>query len=170
MNMYTLPSKQQQLKYMHQAFCSPPIATLLKAINNDQLQGFPLMKADLVRKYMAPSPATSKGHMKRSRTSIQSTRLTLAGPNTTPVAPPSNVPDDTPPNEPMTAPHFIPPDITDTACNVFCFATLADKHHGTMYTDAASMQQNAPSKPSRTTSSVVYVPPTATGRFNYGTP
>ena len=70
MNMYTLPSKQQQLKYMHQAFFSPPIATLLKAINNNQLQGFPLMKADLVRKYLAPSPATSKGHMKRPRTGI----------------------------------------------------------------------------------------------------
>eukprot|EP00804_Cyclotella_cryptica_P001099 CCRYP_008385-RA/>CCRYP_008385-RA protein AED:0.18 eAED:0.13 QI:0/0/0/1/0.4/0.16/6/0/1406 len=136
MNMYTLPSKQQQLKYMHQAFFSPPIATLLKAINNNQLQGFPLMKADLVRKYLAPSPATSKGHMKRPRTGIRSTRPTLTGPNTTPVAPPSNVPDDTPPNEPMTAPHFIPPDITDTACNVYCFAALADKHHGTMYTDA----------------------------------
>eukprot|EP00804_Cyclotella_cryptica_P012938 CCRYP_002290-RA/>CCRYP_002290-RA protein AED:0.50 eAED:0.37 QI:0/0/0/1/0/0/2/0/633 len=48
MNMYTLPSKQQQLKYMHQTFFSPPIATLLKAINNNHLQGFPLMKADLV--------------------------------------------------------------------------------------------------------------------------
>eukprot|EP00804_Cyclotella_cryptica_P004885 CCRYP_004953-RA/>CCRYP_004953-RA protein AED:0.21 eAED:0.22 QI:0/0/0/1/0.5/0.33/3/0/1060 len=74
--------------------------------------------------------------MKRPRTGIQSTRPTLTGPNTTPVAPPSNVPDDTPPDEPMTAPHFIPPDITDTTCNVFCFAALADKHHGTMYTDA----------------------------------
>eukprot|EP00804_Cyclotella_cryptica_P006988 CCRYP_007119-RA/>CCRYP_007119-RA protein AED:0.63 eAED:0.16 QI:0/0/0/0.5/1/1/2/0/878 len=136
MNMYTLPSKQQQLKYMHQAFFSPPIATLLKAINNNQLQGFPLMKADLLRKYLAPSPATSKGHMKRPLTGIRSTRPTLTGPNTPPVAPPSNVPDDTPPNEPMSAPHFIPPDITDTACNVFCFAALADKHHGTMYTNA----------------------------------
>jgi hypothetical protein len=46
--MYTLPFKQQQLKYMHQAFFSPPISTLFKAINNNQLQGFPMMKADLV--------------------------------------------------------------------------------------------------------------------------
>eukprot|EP00804_Cyclotella_cryptica_P022284 CCRYP_018108-RA/>CCRYP_018108-RA protein AED:0.45 eAED:0.45 QI:0/-1/0/1/-1/1/1/0/170 len=135
MNMYTLPSKQQQLKYMHQAFFSPPIATLLKAINNNQLQGFPLMKADLVQKYLAPSPATSKGHVKRPRTGIRSTRPTLSGPTTTPVAPPSNVPTNTPPIEPMTTPHVIPPDITDTICNVFCFAALADKHHGTMYTN-----------------------------------
>eukprot|EP00804_Cyclotella_cryptica_P022477 CCRYP_015112-RA/>CCRYP_015112-RA protein AED:0.28 eAED:0.23 QI:0/0/0/1/0/0/2/0/681 len=36
----------------------------------------------------------------------------------------------------MPCPHVIPPDITDTTCNVFCFAALADKHQGTMYTDA----------------------------------
>jgi hypothetical protein len=32
------------------------------------------MKADLVRKYLAPSPATPKGRMKRPRTGIRSTR------------------------------------------------------------------------------------------------
>jgi hypothetical protein len=134
--MYTLPSKQQQLKYMHQAFFSPPIATLLKAINNNQLQGFPLMKADLVRKYLAPSPATSKGHMKRPRTGIRSTRLTLTGPTTTPVEPPSNISIDAHTVIPTQTPHIIPFDIADTTCNVFCFAALADKQHGTMYTDA----------------------------------
>eukprot|EP00804_Cyclotella_cryptica_P003417 CCRYP_018563-RA/>CCRYP_018563-RA protein AED:0.22 eAED:0.19 QI:0/0/0/1/0.33/0.25/4/0/1155 len=132
-NMYTLPSKQQQLKYMHQAFFSPPIATLLKAINNNQLQGFPLMTRDLVRKYLAPSPATSKGHMKRPRTGIRSTRSSLKD---TPVAIPTDIPTDEPPIVSMPCPHVIPPDITDTTCNVFCFAALADKHHGTMYTDA----------------------------------
>eukprot|EP00804_Cyclotella_cryptica_P027018 CCRYP_013666-RA/>CCRYP_013666-RA protein AED:0.36 eAED:0.36 QI:0/-1/0/1/-1/1/1/0/319 len=136
MNMYTLPSKQQQLKYMHQAFFSPPISTLIKTMNNNQLQGFPLMKAGLVRKYLAPSPTTSKGHMKRPRAGIRSTRLTMTGPNATPVSPPSNVQDDAPPDKPTMDPHFIPPDITDTTCNVFCFAALADKQHGTMYTDA----------------------------------
>eukprot|EP00804_Cyclotella_cryptica_P015310 CCRYP_005417-RA/>CCRYP_005417-RA protein AED:0.07 eAED:0.07 QI:0/-1/0/1/-1/1/1/0/1190 len=131
--MYTLPSKQQQLKYMHQAFFSPPIATLLKAINNNQLQGFPLMTRDLVRKYLAPSPATSKGHMKRPRTGIRSTRSSLKD---TPVAIPTDIPTDEPQIGTMPCPHVIPPDITDTTCNVFCFAALADKHHGTMYTDA----------------------------------
>ena len=33
-NLYTLPSKQQQLKYIHQLFFSPPAYTLIKAINN----------------------------------------------------------------------------------------------------------------------------------------
>eukprot|EP00956_Cyclotella_meneghiniana_P036080 scaffold121150_cov36-Cyclotella_meneghiniana.AAC.2 len=36
------------------------------------------MKADLVRKYLAPSPATSKGRMKRPRTGIRSTSKTNA--------------------------------------------------------------------------------------------
>jgi hypothetical protein len=57
-NVYTLPFKQQQLKFMHQAFFNPPIHTLIKAMNNGQLEGIPFMKADLVRKYLAPSPAT----------------------------------------------------------------------------------------------------------------
>jgi len=52
---------------MHQSFFNIPIPTLLKAIDNEQLKGIPFMKADLVRKYLAKSPATSKGRMKRPR-------------------------------------------------------------------------------------------------------
>jgi hypothetical protein len=74
-NVYTLPFKQQQLKYMHQSFFNPPIHTLIKATRNGQLEDIPFMKADLVRKYLAPSPATSKGRMKRPRTGIRSTRM-----------------------------------------------------------------------------------------------
>eukprot|EP00804_Cyclotella_cryptica_P024014 CCRYP_020050-RA/>CCRYP_020050-RA protein AED:0.24 eAED:0.19 QI:0/0/0/0.8/0.25/0/5/0/1018 len=128
MNVYTLPFKQQQLKYMHQAFFSPPLSTLIKAINNNQLRGFPMMKADL--------PSNIKRPYERPRTGIRSTRPTTTAPPTVPAEPPTHIPDNTPPEAPATTPHFIPPDITDTACNVFCFAALADKHHGTMYTDA----------------------------------
>jgi hypothetical protein len=58
-NMHTLPHKQQQLKYMHQAFLCPPNASLVKAINNEQLKGIPLMSADNVRKFLPKSPATA---------------------------------------------------------------------------------------------------------------
>eukprot|EP00804_Cyclotella_cryptica_P024160 CCRYP_015590-RA/>CCRYP_015590-RA protein AED:0.59 eAED:0.59 QI:0/-1/0/1/-1/1/1/0/231 len=138
LNMYTLPFKQQQLKYMHQAFFSPPVSTLIKAINNNQLRGIPMMKADLVQTYLAPSPATSKGHMKRPRTGICSTRWTTTAPSPTsaPVTPCSHIPDDTPTRPPAMTPHIIQPDTTDTSCNVFCYAALANKHQGTMYTDA----------------------------------
>eukprot|EP00804_Cyclotella_cryptica_P025566 CCRYP_002810-RA/>CCRYP_002810-RA protein AED:0.33 eAED:0.33 QI:0/-1/0/1/-1/1/1/0/369 len=118
---------------MHQAFFSPPVSTLIKTINNNQLRGIPMMKADLVQKYLAPSPATSKGHMKRPRTGNQSTgpTTTTPSPTTVPAIPLSHIPDYTPTGPPATTPHII-----DTACNVFCYAALADKHQGTMYTDA----------------------------------
>ena len=73
--LYTLPYKHQQLKYMHQCFFSPPIATIIEAASNDQLRGIPLLsKPDVVRKYLAPSPATSKGRMKKQRANVWSTR------------------------------------------------------------------------------------------------
>ena len=71
--MYTLPYKQQQMKYMHQKFFNMPIPTLIKIMQNNQLTGFPCMTAKNVKKYLAPSPATPKGRMRRPRTGIRST-------------------------------------------------------------------------------------------------
>ena len=62
---------------MHQTFFNPPIPTLIDAIQNGQLEGIPCMKADLVQKYLAPSPATPKGKMKRPRADIRSTRAKI---------------------------------------------------------------------------------------------
>ena len=73
-NVYTLPYRRNQLKYMHQTLFNPPMETLIKAIENEQLEGFPFMKTKMVRKYLAPSPATAKGRMKRPRAGIRSTR------------------------------------------------------------------------------------------------
>eukprot|EP00804_Cyclotella_cryptica_P002616 CCRYP_010443-RA/>CCRYP_010443-RA protein AED:0.32 eAED:0.22 QI:0/-1/0/1/-1/1/1/0/664 len=130
-NLYTLPFKQQQVKYVHQAFFSPPTHTLLKAINNGQLEGVPYMKSDLIRKYLAPSPATSKGRMKGLHMGIRSTRPRgskqpepvhpLQEPSPTTTSTVNVIPFDT---------------IDDSVCNVFCYAALADKQAGTMYTDA----------------------------------
>ena len=114
---------------MHQTFFNLPPATLLKAIANGQLSGIPLMKPDLIQRYLAPSPATLKGRMKRPRPGIQSTKVKKTE-NCEPVKinkiqihpnairattiPPDNVPDS----------------------NIFCYATLADKQQGTLYTYA----------------------------------
>ena len=54
-------------------FCLP-IATLIKAIDNDSLDGFLFMKSKLVRKYLEKSPATAKGNMKRPCKGIISMR------------------------------------------------------------------------------------------------
>ena len=84
------------------------------------------MKPELIRKYLAKSPATSKGGMKRprTRTGIQSTRETRRQRRA---------------RLKKTAPETKPiPDPRDTheLNNVFCYAALADKQQGTLYTDA----------------------------------
>ena len=64
--LYTMPYKQNQLKYMHQAFFSLPIQQIVDAAMNNRLEVIPfLSKPNLVRKYLPPSPATPKGRMKR---------------------------------------------------------------------------------------------------------
>ena len=72
-NIHIVPYKQNQLKYMHQSMFSPPDSTLINAIINDFIEGFTFMKNKLVRRYLAKSPATSKGRMKRSHTGTQKT-------------------------------------------------------------------------------------------------
>ena len=78
-NVYTLLYKQNQLKYMHQSFFNPPIATLIRAINDNELDGIPFMKTDLVSKYLLLSPVTPKGRMKRPRAGIRGTQKKETG-------------------------------------------------------------------------------------------
>ena len=59
---------------MHQTFINDPLQLFTKAANNQQLGGIPFMKPELLLKYLSPSPATSKGRMKRPRTEIWSAR------------------------------------------------------------------------------------------------
>ena len=74
-NLYTLPFKQQQLKYMHQSFFNTPIQILIAVVNNGQLKGVPLLNdAKMIKKYLALSPATSKGRLTKQRSNVQSTR------------------------------------------------------------------------------------------------
>ena len=74
-NLYTLPYKQQPLKYMHQSFFNLPAQTLIAAAKNDQLKGIPLLSnAKMIKKYLAPSPATSKGRLTKQRSNVKSTR------------------------------------------------------------------------------------------------
>jgi len=119
---------------MHQSFFNAPMPTLLKAVSNDQLEGIPFMKADIIKKYLAKSPATSKGRMKRPRAGIRSTRPKP------PKQQPPNVqagPTNIHHNVQRTTAHLIPIDEPlDGANNVFCYAALADKQTGTYYTDA----------------------------------
>ncbi len=58
---------------MHQSLCHLPITSLLTVINAGFLNNAPHLSAKNVHKYLTPSPATSKGLMKRPRKGIRST-------------------------------------------------------------------------------------------------
>jgi hypothetical protein len=69
---YHCTTKTNAVKFMHQSLCNPPILLLIKAINVGFLKGTPHLTAKTVTTYLSPSPATSKGHMKRPRKGLHS--------------------------------------------------------------------------------------------------
>ena len=119
--LYTMPYKQNQLKYMHQSFFSLPIQQILDAAMNNQLKGIPfLSKPDLIRKYLPPSPATPKGRMKQPRTGLCSTRKKVARKREVAAM--------------RRAKKESEPDEKNEANNIYFLASLADKQTGTIYT------------------------------------
>ena len=70
---HSIKTRANGVKFAHQSLCSPKISTLLKAVRKGFLRGCPNMTEKLILKYLNPSPATSKGHMKRPRHGIRST-------------------------------------------------------------------------------------------------
>jgi hypothetical protein len=63
-----------KVKFAHQLLCNPKISTLLKAVRKGFLKGCPNLTKKLILKYLNPSPATTKGHMKHPKHGIKSTR------------------------------------------------------------------------------------------------
>ncbi len=72
--LHTVGNKANRIRFAHQFLCSPLISTLLKAIGCGYLKGCPNLMAKGVSKYLNPSPATAKEHMKQPRLGIRSTR------------------------------------------------------------------------------------------------
>ncbi len=70
---HTVRTKANSIRFAHQSLYSPRISTLLKAIKRGYLKGCPNLTAHGVNKYLNPSPATAKGHMKGPRQGICST-------------------------------------------------------------------------------------------------
>jgi hypothetical protein len=113
--------------------CNPKISTLLKATRKGFLKGCPNITEKLILKYLNPSPATAKGHMKRPRQGIRSTT-----PKT------KTMPQQEMPPAIQQIPHMpnenryqniIPDDSDASIANVFCFGAFADKRTGVMYND-----------------------------------
>jgi hypothetical protein len=61
------------VKFALQSLCTPKISTLMKVLKKDFLKECPNTSKTLVTKYLNPSPATAKGHMKRPKKGIHST-------------------------------------------------------------------------------------------------
>ncbi len=137
-----------KVKFAHQSLCNPKISTLLKAVRKGFLKGCPNLTEKLILKYLNPSPATAKGHMKRPRHGIRSTRPKLSkesGITKVPVISyPSQVEQIEVPrliieDQPMpvqqatSLPNLIGDDGNESIANVFCFSTFANKNSGIVY-------------------------------------
>ncbi len=148
---HTVRTKANSIRFAHQSLCSPTIPTLLKAIKRGYLKGCPNLTAHGVKKYLNPSPATTKGHMKRPLHGIRSTRRATTGDPSIPAWPAlptntiatsdasstsvaSNDSDADSVHPPFPTANVIEDDDTSDA-NVFIFAAFADKQTGTLYSD-----------------------------------
>ncbi len=149
MFMHSMQTQANTVKFAHQAMCNPKILSLLKALQKGYLKECPNLSEGLVTKYLNPSPATAKGHMKRPKKGIWSTRkkVTTKGENNVPSVP-APVPQVVPPPLPL----FVEPlpyngpaygarmDVNlipdeKLIANVFCFGAFAHKINGVVYND-----------------------------------
>jgi hypothetical protein len=110
--------KTNAVKFAHQSLCNPPLSTLLKAIRAGFLDGCPNITEKLVVKYLPPSTATAKGHMKKPPKGVRSTSRTTVT---------------TIPNIAQRPLPLFP--TTDIVANVICCGAFADKHSGVVYSD-----------------------------------
>jgi hypothetical protein len=145
--MHTVGTKANSIWFAHQSFCSPKISTFLKALRRGYLKGCPNLTAHGVTKYLNPSPATAKGHMKRPRRGIRSTRTrTSIRANESTQPSPLMVDNEhecqqEPPRPQI--PLALSPNVIEDDdmvnmminANLYCFAAFADKHTGTIYND-----------------------------------
>jgi hypothetical protein len=71
---HSVRTQANAIKFAHQSLCNPKISTLLKAIRRGFLKGCPNLLETLILKYLNPSLATAKGHMKCPHHGIKSTQ------------------------------------------------------------------------------------------------
>ena len=147
---HSVRTRANAVKFSHQSLCNPTISTLLKALKKGFLKGCPDLSKELVTQYLNPSPATAKGHMKRPKKRIRSTKkkplqTVIPSPYQPAVTaiPRSPIAHVNPPILPLfnEAPPYhgpaynatIGPNIIaddESIANVFCFGAFADKITG----------------------------------------
>jgi hypothetical protein len=70
---HSIRTRVNAVKFTHQSLCNLKILTFLKAVRRGFLKRCPNIIKKLILKYLNPSPATAKGHMKQPRHGICST-------------------------------------------------------------------------------------------------
>ena len=73
--VYDLPSISQSVKYLHAAAGFPTEDTWIKAIKAGNYSTWPTINPTVVRRHFPESNETQKGHMKRQRQGVRSTRV-----------------------------------------------------------------------------------------------
>jgi hypothetical protein len=154
---HTVRTKANSICFLHQSLCSPHISTLLKAIRCGFLKGCPNMTAQGVTKYLNPSPATAKGHMKPPHQGICSTQPKPTSPVTSPqmelpILPLFQEPRHYPSpvysamqgntsfnSSPHCMANIIDGDNSPRKANLFCYAAFADEHTGTLYNNLTGL-------------------------------
>jgi hypothetical protein len=150
---HTVRTKANYIKFAHQSLCSPHISTLLKAIRHGFLKGCPNLTTKGVTRYLDPSPATAKGHMKRPHQGIRSTtqqqpqaplsKQQLSNVQAAPINDKSKVDDVLEPSinvGPIKhGPNVIVKEDDSFAGNIFCFSTFADKQTGILYNNLTGL-------------------------------
>ncbi|KAL7465746.1 hypothetical protein ACHAXS_006063 [Conticribra weissflogii] len=128
-NAYTITTKADLIKYLHQCAFSPTISTWIKAINNNQFPTWPGLTAAAVQRHLPESPATDKGHLKQLRQNIRSTKPQRNENNdkqTQDIRDISEEDNMSPAREEFKE---------DNKTNIFCFAAIADVITGTIYSN-----------------------------------
>ena len=74
-NVYSLPSMTQSIKYLHAAAGFPVKETWLTAIEAGNYITWPGLTPAAVRKHFPDSDEMQKGHMKKQRQGVRSTRI-----------------------------------------------------------------------------------------------
>jgi hypothetical protein len=121
----------------------------MKALRQGFLKGCPNLSKELVTKYLNPSPATAKGHMKQPKKGIRSTQKQVktkgdSNISSIPVPVPQAathplslfvepMPYNGPAYNARMEVNYIPDD--ESIVNVFCFGAFVDKVSGVVYND-----------------------------------
>jgi hypothetical protein len=81
-NVYSLPSMEQSIRYLHAAAGYSPEETWTDAIKAGNYNTWPGLTATAVRRHFLESDETQKGHMKKQRQNMRSTKIKVENKST----------------------------------------------------------------------------------------